>query len=313
MKTINTASNIAPNNTPNKKQSKIPRPRVSEAPQDIQHLIRPPAIAWPTLLLAAFATALYLYGLIASWNGSISLWLGCAIVSVASFLQFTPLHDAAHRAISSRWDWLNTFVANWCFYFFIPLIISGQSFRYLHMQHHRFANGGPDLDPDDWVSGRFNWHLPLRCMTIFFSYLKHFFKQASSRPKTEVAIGFATTLITIAIAVFAYNQDKMSWLLICMILPIFLSSGWLAFVFDWLPHTPHDVPETEDPYQATVTREGAEWFWTPLLLWQNYHLLHHLYPRVPFYRYARVWYAMRETFMDRGARVVDSFNRPIQK
>jgi ring-1,2-phenylacetyl-CoA epoxidase subunit PaaE len=27
----------------------------------------------------------------------------------------------------------------------------------------------------------------------------------------------------------------------------------------------------------------------PLLLYQNYHLVHHLHPIIPFYRYVRVW------------------------
>jgi fatty acid desaturase len=32
-----------------------------------------------------------------------------------------------------------------------------------------------------------------------------------------------------------------------------------------------------------------EWLLTPLLTYQNYHLVHHLYPTVPFYRYRRLW------------------------
>ena len=28
---------------------------------------------------------------------------------------------------------------------------------------------------------------------------------------------------------------------------------------------------------------------TPVLLYQNYHLVHHLHPLIPFYRYIAVW------------------------
>ncbi len=28
--------------------------------------------------------------------------------------------------------------------------------------------------------------------------------------------------------------------------------------------------------------------------WHNYHLVHHLYPTVPFYRYRRLWHARQQ-------------------
>jgi fatty acid desaturase len=37
-------------------------------------------------------------------------------------------------------------------------------------------------------------------------------------------------------------------------------------------------------------RMGWEWLLTPLLVYQNYHLIHHLYPTVPFYKMHKVWY-----------------------
>ena len=37
-------------------------------------------------------------------------------------------------------------------------------------------------------------------------------------------------------------------------------------------------------------RMGWEWLLTPLLVCQNYHLIHHLYPTVPFYKIHDAWY-----------------------
>ena len=45
----------------------------------------------------------------------------------------------------------------------------------------------------------------------------------------------------------------------------------------------------DNPWQATNNRIGMEWLLTPVLLYQNYHLVHHLYPLAPFYRYIRLW------------------------
>ena len=44
-----------------------------------------------------------------------------------------------------------------------------------------------------------------------------------------------------------------------------------------------------DKLKTTRNRVGLEWLMTPALLYQNYHLVHHLHPLIPFYRYIAVW------------------------
>ena len=61
----------------------------------------------------------------------------------------------------------------------------------------------------------------------------------------------------------------------------------LAWWFDWLPHHGLDETQSENRYRATRNRVGMEWLFTPLMLSQNYHLVHHLHPSIPFYRYLR--------------------------
>ena len=39
------------------------------------------------------------------------------------------------------------------------------------------------------------------------------------------------------------------------------------------------------------------------LLYQNLHLIHHLYPAVPFYRYGQIWRAQRQALLDKGVQV----------
>ena len=71
------------------------------------------------------------------------------------------------------------------------------------------------------------------------------------------------------------------------VLPSRLAIATLAFAFDWLPHRPHVVTAREDRMRATLIIEGRLWCW--LTFGQSLHLVHHLYPGVPFYRYATVW------------------------
>ena len=65
------------------------------------------------------------------------------------------------------------------------------------------------------------------------------------------------------------------------------------------PHAPHEVTVDVDRYRATVVRSGA--LWTFLLLGQNHHLVHHLFPAVPFHRLASVWRARRAELVAHGA------------
>ena len=47
--------------------------------------------------------------------------------------------------------------------------------------------------------------------------------------------------------------------------------------------------------------------WAPglplLTMWQSYHLVHHLYPRVPFYRYGLCFDDLRPDLEEHGARI----------
>ena len=80
------------------------------------------------------------------------------------------------------------------------------------------------------------------------------------------------------------------------LVPGILATGLLAFLFDWLPHVPH---RARGRYRDTRVILG--WGLTGPMLWQNYHLIHHLYPRVPFYRYARLFDELRPELEEKGA------------
>ena len=53
-----------------------------------------------------------------------------------------------------------------------------------------------------------------------------------------------------------------------------------------------------DRFMATTMRMGWEWLLTPLLVYQNYHLIHHLYPTVPFYKMHDVWHLKYDQLSD---------------
>ena len=85
----------------------------------------------------------------------------------------------------------------------------------------------------------------------------------------------------------------------------------LAWWFDWLPH--HDLEDTqqENRYRATRNRVGSEWILTPLLLSQNYHLVHHLHPSIPFHRYVAAWRRNEEAYLERDAAIGTVFGHQL--
>jgi fatty acid desaturase len=253
-----------------------------------------PRVAWPTLGL--FAAAL------AAWAGSAALhaagWLGSAaalgLSSAAAFVLFTPLHDAAHRSLG-RSSALSGLVGR-----IAALVLAGPfpAFRFVHHEHHRHTNE-PGRDPDLWSGGGPAALRPLRWLTQDLHYYAFVGRRWRQRPVGESLETVLTLVALVAACVAATRSGLGASALWCWILPARLALAALAFAFDYLPHRPHAVPARVDPYRATGVSSDA-WL-TPLFLYQNYHLVHHLYPGVPFYRYARVWRAQRDELLARGA------------
>jgi fatty acid desaturase len=81
-------------------------------------------------------------------------------------------------------------------------------------------------------------------------------------------------------------------------LPAQIGALILQVWFVWLPH--HDFTETS---RYRNTRIRGWWGSTIMLLGQDHHLIHHLYPRVPFYNYRRLYRDIKVSLEDNGARI----------
>lgn len=270
-------------------------------------LLARPRIAWPTLTLFLVS--------VAGWAGATALavaslipaWTAVAVNAVTSFWLFTVMHDASHNAVSARRR-LNDWIGRIAILFLSPLPIF-RAFRFIHMQHHRFAN--EPGDPDGWCGGGRRWTLPLRWATLDLHYYAWYLPRLAERPASErretllaVVLGSSAVLV---LALAGLGAE----MLLYWILPSRLAIFWLALAFDFLPHHPHQVAERDNPWQATSNRVGLEWLLTPLLLYQNYHLVHHLYPRVPFYRYLRLWRTRETEHLANDPYLVDPLGRRL--
>lgn len=264
-------------------------------------LLRTPRVAWPTVVLSLGTTSLWLLvlGLLAA--GRLSWALALPMATLLAYVSFTPMHDATHRAVG-RARWLNALIGRWSG---LPLLAPFPAFRFMHLAHHKHANEPAD-DPDHW-SGRGPWPLlPLRWLTQDLHYYVRFARDRrrfTPAAQLEVVGGVAAQVLLVAALCWAGQGVVAAVLLISAR----LATAALAFAFDYLPHRPHHVLARDDRFRATHIIRGRRW--TLPLCAQNYHLVHHLYPAVPFYGYGRVWWDQRDDLLARGAREVPLFGQ----
>lgn len=265
-------------------------------------------LAAPTLGIFVGAATAFAISTVGYWQGSISAWATIPINAVVVFVMFTVVHDAVHHSVSTI-GWVNGLIGRLAWLLVVP-IISFPSFSFIHIEHHRHTNDDAS-DPDGWATHSPAWQLPLRWPLAEVFYGNFLIRRLPDRPAAEVG----ETLLLLAFSsiglVVAIGTGNFWTLAMVFLIPQRIGIVVLAWWFDWLPH--HGLADTprSDRYRATRVRVGMEWLVTPLMLSQNYHLVHHLQPSVPFYRYLATWRRHEEAYLDHGAAIATVFGQQL--
>jgi fatty acid desaturase len=254
-----------------------------------------PAISIPALGILVGGLALWWASTLA-YIGGVWPWpVSTLLNAVASYVLFTVAHDASHHSLSSSAaanNWLGRIATA----FFAPHA-GFRTWRYIHMQHHRFTNHDDGSDPDHYTNRGPAWQAPLRWLTIDLWYMVFYLPRVSSRPRGERVELALTWAVIFGASIAAIATGHLFDLIVLYYLPVRLAVMFLGFAFDYLPHHGlHDTPE-QDRLKTTRNRVGAERVLSPVLLFQNYHLVHHLHPLVPFHRYLAVWWRNEEAYL----------------
>lgn len=266
-----------------------------------------PRIAWPTIILLVAAFSLFTGSTWAYIEGVLPLFAAILINAVAAYMSFTPVHEASHGSVSSN-SRLNDWVGRISTVLLAPIPFF-RTFRFMHAQHHRFTND-KTKDPDCYTAGGPKWLLPLRWLTLEIGYFSIYLSPEVfwKRPKSErIELYLGILFGAFIIATVIYKGWLANYLLL-VILPSRIANFFIAFAFDFLPHYPHEANGKEQPFQATSNRVGMEWLLTPIFLYQNYHLVHHLYPAVPFYRLIKVWNAKKQYHESQKPAIASAFS-----
>ncbi len=260
-----------------------------------------PAPQWPRPSTEGRTVALYaaVMATVAT-SSALALRLGVQtwpffilVNAFAVYVSFTVMHEASHKNISRGFPRLEAFMG-----LTTGLLFHGsyEQFIGIHLRHHAKVNQ-KGQDPDLHAAGPLGLLTPLKWSATLFVYLAHYLRGGYFR--REKAMAVLGPYVFIAAAYFmAWRLGHLQALLCLWLVPSLLGTILTIWVFDHLPHHPH-----ADPGKFT----NARFYPHPVLDWaffmQTHHLVHHLWPSVPWYRY-RECYRQREAELLRaGARV----------
>jgi fatty acid desaturase len=239
-----------------------------------------------------------------------SLWQKLALWCVLGFVIngiIQLAHDAWHGNLFPQ-RWQNTLFGN-----LLSLLvgIAYEPMRHDHLLHHQFNRTA--RDPDAYNAGRRSlglvvlfyavvlFGLPLSVIYFNVLYPVQHFAPAKLRKHWLLLAGYGVFYVLL----FG-TLSRLGWMSAAVelwLLPLLFASPWngLKSISD------HHANEWEGSRfrTATTVRSNAvvNFFWNGL----NYHLDHHLFPRVPGYHLAKLHQHVRPRLLAEGSPVFDSY------
>jgi beta-carotene hydroxylase len=262
--------------------------------------------AWPSVVYGIAVCSSYLATVGLTLAGMVPLGLSFALVTILTYLAYTLLHEAVHGSISGSrqsYRWVNEtlgYMAAWI------LMIPLTAHRHEHLAHHRNTNV-KERDPDFQVGelGNSALHAVRVPFAVFVEQFTYYTKHRLGKAPTRQSAYFFAEVCAAIMPRLALLASGF-WL---EGLTLFVLAWWfglmiILYLFAYLVHRPHsEVGRYVDT--STFLAEGVLGrIVTTLWVCQNYHSIHHLFPRVPFYRYPALFRDIEEIMAAKGAPIV---------
>ncbi len=272
------------------------------------------AVAWPTVALSLGTFAGYVLNLALFAAGVMPAWAALLLLAGLTYFAYTPLHEAVHGNINGeheRLKWLNDL----CGYLMAPMIaIPYSSHRVEHFTHHRYTNQ-PDKDPDYLMREMRQGFWPALATVLKFFWIQNTFfakQNWATAPVRERVLYILEVLVSVgwrvAFMVAVARPGTWSVILLGYLLGGFFTAYWFAY----RPHLPYEDSRRYRNTNSLIMPQWmkpVEWFW----LGQNLHSIHHLFPRVPFYRYHALHREIESILRAHGTPIVGIFSRaPVE-
>lgn len=257
-------------------------PPRSEFPPELSHVS-----PWPTLGIIAFDW-LVIAGAIATcktWPSVFTYVPAVALIASRQHALFLIMHEGTHYLISKNRSW-NDRISNWLAAW--PVGFSTERYRIRHWIHHRYVN--TDKDPD-WVRKKDDptWQFPMSKTKAWRDSLAHLCGKGVIEMTYALAgIGLSKTDLPQAAPYFAAITAAITF-----------TGGWKTFALFWLvpyftalpffhrvrnasEHLALPKTNTLNGTRNVVGSPLESFFFSPHN--GSYHLLHHVFPFIPWYR-----------------------------
>lgn len=232
------------------------------------------------------------------------LWVAFPVATLNIMLCYLPSHEAQHDIIARPGEplrWLNELVGNVST---IPLVSPYQVLRLTHMEHHQHTNHS-DLDPDIHTRAASGWQFLINSLRnrqpggqANSSYGATLMRlgtpqaQMAMRDAALWQLGYMAVLFACALSGHAIEAALIWWL------PKHIAQTYISYYLSWAPHYPAlETGRYRDTrgFRSLVGNLGS--------MGMQFHIIHHLHPRIPLLRTPAAFYALKPVLEARGCEV----------
>ena len=247
--------------------------------------------AWPTLIYGLMVVAAYWTTVGMVLLGVINIWLGVLLSAVFTYLAYTTLHESVHGSISGSHKSLRRLNDGLGYLSAMVLMIPMTIHRYEHLAHHRHTNE-KDRDPDSKLarSSGSPVQFIMSSLSLYFANYGFYWRHRRIHsPRSEqivlaleIVVAFGIRLVIVAMG---FWQEALA----LFVLGTLIGLSALVYLFAYIVHRPCEAVgryvDTSTIRVSGPVGKVLTWLW----VFQNYHSIHHLFPKVPFYRYVEVF------------------------
>lgn len=233
--------------------------------------------------------------------GILPLWAAFPIAVLNVCLSYLPSHEAQHRIIAKPGEplfWLNELVGHVST---IPLVLPYNVARLTHYEHHKYAND-PELDPDIATKAKGPWDAIWQSISARqpgaqarAGYVASLTRLNTAEATNAVYAALAAQLIYFAILIIgAWNGYAIEMALLWW-LPRHIGYTYIQFYLSWAPHHPANRLgryKDTNAFKSVFGNIGS--------MGMQFHIVHHLYPRIPLMRTPAAYWALRPILAARG-------------
>ena len=233
-----------------------------------------------------------------------AIWIPLAFVQGFTVFNFTVLlHEVVHHTIFEHRHDTAERALGWLYA--VPSGISASQFTRWHLDHHAELGSDEDDPKRRHLSPKVNarWYKLLYCSPALFPiYFRAARKESATYPDAlQRQIAFERRIsilahLTVLALIWTFAGGPAA--LRAYILPVFFVFP-IAFTLNRLGQH-YDIDPEDTAKWGTLMR--GHWFWDFAFLNSNYHLEHHYFAGVPFYRLPALQRALEPFYARHGMR-----------